>query len=151
MLIKTGRELGQRNDAQHILQACATCGIERWVRIIRGIPTTKRCRPCGGGTCGRIVAGGYIFIRVYPQDPFYPMRISNGYVAEHRLVMAKHLGRLLEPEEVVHHDGTLFPMGSVEDKQDNRIENLILFPCNSAHLKYHGALKGGQGMTLKLK
>ncbi|GAH73274.1 unnamed protein product, partial [marine sediment metagenome] len=46
---------------------------------------------------------------------------------EHRLVVAKALGRNLHPWEIVHHKHAKYPAGSIEDKQDNRYpENLQL-------------------------
>lgn len=61
---------------------------------------------------------GYIQVLIPADHPFASMRLANGYVLEHRLVMAEHLGRPLLPHETVHHvDG---------DKTHNVIGNLEL-------------------------
>lgn len=61
---------------------------------------------------------GYINILVRPDDPLWPMRTAQGYIPEHRLVMAQHLKRLLLPSETVHHING--------KRDDNRLENLEL-------------------------
>jgi hypothetical protein len=69
---------------------------------------------------------GYVMTYM-PEHP----NAYNNKVLEHRLVMERHLGRYLDPAEIVHH---------INGKQDdNRIENLELLPSNSAHIKHHDA------------
>lgn len=75
---------------------------------------------------GRIVdKDGYALLYV-PDHPNARKYVK--YILEHRLVMERHLGRFLRPEEVVHHRN--------KNKQDNRIENLALFSENSEHLRH---------------
>lgn len=94
-----------------------------------GIVSTKR--PSGerhgswkGGRSQH--ASGYICVMVSRDDPMCTMaNKGTGYVMEHRLVMARHLGRALTRKETVHHING--------NRSDNRLENLQL---RSGH---HGA------------
>ena len=78
---------------------------------------------------------GYIGIWHRAVEPeFQSMATKQGYILEHRLVIARSQGRCLEPWEVVHHKGTKYPLGSLEDKGDNRDDNLELLPSQAAHM-----------------
>lgn len=66
-----------------------------------------------------ITRRGYVETYVTDDDPMASMRPKgHRYVREHRLVLARHLGRPLEKHETVHHING--------DPLDNRIENLQL-------------------------
>ncbi len=138
--VRQGKELGYHDTAKWMWQACSDCGKERWVQVRQGKPKYILCRKCSCIKRGRVNIGkanptwkggrfkrhGYWMIRLYPGDFFYPMAGKDGYVREHRLVMAKHLNRCLLSWEVVHHRNGM--------RDDNRIENLELLPTRKAHL-----------------
>jgi len=67
---------------------------------------------------GKHIQNGYVFVSITKDNPYSSMAISNGYVLEHRLVMAQHLKRPLEKNETVHHING--------NSQDNTIANLQL-------------------------
>ena len=69
--------------------------------------------------------GHYILI-LKPEHPFCS---RHGYVLEHRIIIEAHLGRYLKSTEITHHRN--------EIRDDNRIENLMLFNGKSAHQRFH--------------
>jgi hypothetical protein len=120
--IRTAEELGRVTDGRHkgrkfIWNACEVCGKERWSILDKGKPRRTKCFECAVEKKGSI-DGGYRQVHLRQDDFFRPMAKQRGYIYEHRLVMAKHLGRLLHPWEKVHHKNG--------NKLDNRIKNLQL-------------------------
>jgi transposase-like protein len=102
-------ELSQRFKVRHET-------ISNWLRL-GGIE--KRLRPGPKHFSGRYVRGdGYVNVMVPVGHPFSSMAMVTGYVTEHRLVMAQHLGRSLLSSESVHHING--------KRDDNRLENLQL-------------------------
>lgn len=62
---------------------------------------------------------------------FMDMARKDGYVMEHRLLVAMEIGRSLLRSECVHHVN--------HDATDNRLENLMLFATNADHKRHeHG-------------
>ena len=104
--------------------ACAFCGTTFYARPADGVRhCSKSCALRAGGhpswKGGRTVGKhGYILVRPGDDPIAQEMTHLRGYVPEHRLVVARALGRPLRRDEQVHHIN-----GNV---QDNRLDNLEL-------------------------
>jgi hypothetical protein len=90
-----------------------------------------------GGVTYRRKHGLYGMIKYVRCPPeFLSMARADGYVMEHRLVMARMAGRPLSRTEVVHHED--------HDPTRNAEANLELWPDNRTHkLWEHGRDVGG--------
>ena len=125
-----GYDLGFKGRDIYVWEECPQCHEQRWVDKHKS-KTRKRLGICFKCRCKRygednpkwrggysIDANGYPRIVLPPDDFFLPMADKVRSVLEHRLVIAKSLGRNLHTWEVVHHKNHI--------KDDNRVENLQL-------------------------
>lgn len=64
----------------------------------------------------------------YALVPNHPKATKNGYVLMHRIVVENRLGRLLLPEEVVHHKD--------HNRKNNSPDNLEVM-TNAEHVRMH--------------
>ncbi len=129
---------------QVIWSECPECGRKKWVPLkyagglcnacsltLRARPKTKGIKRPNASAKQRGALNhnwkggrkkhrdGYVYVKLTPDDPMYEMAGNEGYVLEHRLAVARAIGRPLKPSERVHHrDG---------DKAHNDIANLELW------------------------
>ncbi len=132
----------QHSSLLYIWHSCSKCHQSRWVRYSkkRGQPYSDLCGSCAmkGKLVGcknpswkggqYITPAGYIRVLLPKASPFYEMAGKNGYIFEHRLVMAQHLGRCLDAQEIVHHKNGM--------RTNNELGNLEL-STNGRHIKEH--------------
>lgn len=122
------REIGRSdNKGSELLiwRVCPGCQSGQWIKLRAFAPICRICfmkgrlreeHPTWKGGRSQL-RDGYISLYIDKADPFYAMH-NKGYVLEHRLIMAKHLGRCLHNKEIVHHLNGI--------RSDNRLENLAL-------------------------
>lgn len=152
--IRKGTDAGKNDGSKYIWVVCSACGNQRWVQFRHGKPINNLCHACAmiqpeelerkrakapkgsrninwrGGR--RTHSQGYILIKLYPGDFFYPMADKTGYVLEHRLVVAKALGRCLHLWEIVHHKDHIKNHNEDSNLQlvsDDRHKQITILEC----------------------
>ena len=128
---KLAIEIGRKGRVYYVWAACVGCGKKRWVHTTKGKEDSIRCISCASKLRAKyreenpkwkggrwVDTQGYVVIHLSPDDQYITMATTNNVVKEHRLVVAKNLGRSLSSYEIVHHKNGI--------KTDNRIENLEL-------------------------
>ena len=89
------------------------------------------------GSKGWYMQNGYIMRKVNN----HPNEDVRGYVAEHRLIYERYLGRFLDKKEVIHHING--------NRADNRLENLQIAIENGEHVKkYHRKARNDNGQFI---
>jgi len=150
--IRKANEVGHKGKEKYIWHACEGCGKKRWEQCRKGIPIRHLCLSCamaciyGEGNHnwkgGRIkTSSGYISVRLYPDNFFYPMATKAGYVLEHRLVVAKKLGRCLQSWELVHHKGIRY--SDIRNRADNLEDNLEMTTSGSHAIEHNKGYHNG--------
>lgn len=106
-------------------------------RFLREMRIQTRTFGCKGSehaswNGGRVKIGGYAAVLVDRDDPMQCMAHHTGYVMEHRLVMARAIGRPLTEHETVHH------------LDDNKLNNAL----SNLQLRFG---RHGKGVVLKCR
>lgn len=136
--VVSATKLGYKNRVYMYWSLCPNCNKGKWVQ--RG-SIGSLCLKCKHKSHseylrkqnnhnwkgGVINSGQYIKVLLDKDNPYYSM-CRHGYVFQHRLVMAEHLGRPLKSWEIVHHKN--------RNKKDNRIENLELLKSALEHTPF---------------
>lgn len=152
--IKTGGELGMKyKEQRYIYEKCPNCGNLRWVQI-QSSGKYPKCHKCmnkgkfenksGRWNGGRkINRQGYIEVRLLPNDPYIAMAKKSRYVCEHRLVVARALGRCLEKYEIIHHKDS--------NPSNNNLDNLELISDGKHNTMVEKVIKQKDRRILELE
>lgn len=119
-----------RGIYQHKPQQGFQKGHKAWNKGTKGVMKVNSGSQKPGDKHFNWKGGKYLNYRgyVYVLSPSHPFRGQRNYVREHRIIIEKYLGRYLKPEEKTHHINGI--------RNDNRLENLILFKNNSVHMAF---------------
>jgi len=116
----------KKNKAKYCSRKCKHISQKNYIPWNKG----KKCpqfsgeKACNWKGGYRINTAGYVIIFKH-NHPYQ----QQGCVKRSRLIVEKKIGRYLKPAEVVHHINGI--------KEDDRIENLIVFTSQSAHIRFH--------------
>lgn len=58
---------------------------------------------------------------------------EEGWIKEHIFIVQEFIGRNVTKEETIHHEDF--------NKQNNELDNLVLFPTRKSHTRFHRQLK----------
>lgn len=81
----------------------------------------------------KTLSSGYIYIYKPEYEGSIKKKGGYGFIPEHRYLLGKFIGRVLTPQEKVHHINGI--------KHDNRIENLFLCRDHREHNMVHGKME----------
>lgn len=130
---KPGFPLGSKLSQQHIERSArARRGKPKSAHMRMKLSETKKCHLNGFNGIGHLKRRSDGYIAAYVPD--HPNARADGYVMLHTIVMERHLGRYLNPNEVVHHINHI--------RNDNRLENLLLMDKHehySMHMRERNA------------
>lgn len=120
------------------LRRIATKGRQGWTAASRRSYRKKMSGPGNPAWKGGVTYfrkhGSYASVKYVRCPPeFKAMSRKDGYVMEHRLLVAQEISRPLARQETVHHED--------HDPTNNDLSNLMLFESNQAHKLYeaHGS------------
>jgi len=132
--VATTKSLGYSGRGIMLYLACPSCGVARWVRRSTIDTICVHCVPKLYGkenpkwSGGKKTKRGYTFTKIGKNDPMFVMADRNGWVLEHRLIVARRIGRPLVRGEVVHHINGVKP-----DNSDSNLQ-LLSERTHSSHL-----------------
>jgi lambda repressor-like predicted transcriptional regulator len=98
---------------------------------------------------GRMIESkGYARVWIDPSDPMAVMKDKGGYVSEHRLILARKIGRPIRADETVHHiDGDRMnnDPANLELRQGRHGKHVAMccLDCGSRNIGHAGLGNGG--------